>query len=100
MEEKVIYETSKLNPITNYGKTKVKAFNKIKKFCKLKKIRFVWLRIFTGYGPGSSNKWIIPYTITNILRNKIQLNLHQVIKFIILFIYLILLVRLKNHYLI
>ena len=69
-KKKVIYETSKLNPNSNYGKIKVRVHNKIKKYCKLKKIRFVWLRIFTGYGPGSSNKWLIPYTITNILSNK------------------------------
>ena len=69
---KKIYENAKLNPITSYGKIKVKVCKIIKKFSK-KKFRFVWLRIFTGYGPGSNSNWLIPNTIIK-LKNNIEIN--------------------------
>ncbi|MDC1069916.1 NAD-dependent epimerase/dehydratase family protein, partial [Candidatus Pelagibacter sp.] len=69
-KEKIIKETLKLKPITTYGKTKVKVYNLLKNNCKNKKIRFVWLRLFSGYGPGSTMKWIIPRTIQSLINNK------------------------------
>jgi len=69
-KEKTIKETFKLKPITAYGKVKVKVYNILKKNCKNKKIRFIWLRLFSGYGPGSTMKWIIPNTIQSLISNK------------------------------
>jgi len=69
-KEKTIKETFKLKPITTYGKAKVKVYNILKNNCKNKKIRFVWLRLFSGYGPGSTKKWIIPSTIQSLISNK------------------------------
>ena len=69
-KNKIIKEGLKLEPITIYGKTKVKVYKILKKICKIKKIRFVWLRVFSGYGPESSMKWIIPYTINSLITNK------------------------------
>lgn len=69
-KRKKIYETSSLNPITNYGKVKLRVYNFLKKSCKTEKIRFVWLRVFSGYGPGSGEKWIIPNTIQSIINKK------------------------------
>jgi len=66
----IITEQAKLKPITFYGKTKVKVFNILKKKCKNKKIRFIWLRIFTGYGPGSKPEWLIPRTIQSLISKK------------------------------
>ena len=65
-----IYEDSKERPKTQYGKIKIKILKKIQVFCKKKNIRFVWLRIFTGYGPNSDNNWIIPSTIIKIINNQ------------------------------
>ena len=68
--KKIIYENSKLNPLTKYGKTKVDVYKYLKKQCKIKNIRLVWLRIFSGYGPGSNKKWLIPYIINGLLMKK------------------------------
>jgi UDP-glucose 4-epimerase len=65
-----IYENSKERPKTQYGKIKIKILKKIQLFCKKNNIRFIWLRIFTGYGPKSNNNWIIPSTIIKIINNQ------------------------------
>jgi len=65
-----VLESSKLKPITKYGKTKVKILKYTKLFCKKNKIRFVWLRVFTGYGPNCDNNWIIPSTIFKLINNQ------------------------------
>jgi nucleoside-diphosphate-sugar epimerase len=67
---KKIKENSKTRPITRYGKTKIKIFKKIKIFCKKNKIRFVWLRVFSGYGPNSHKNWIINSTILKLINNQ------------------------------
>ena len=66
---KRIYEESKARPVTKYGKIKIKILNKIKIFCIKNNVRFVWLRIFTGYGPGNDKNWIIPSTIYKLIKN-------------------------------
>jgi nucleoside-diphosphate-sugar epimerase len=65
-----IYENSKERPKTQYGKIKIKILKKTQLFCKQNNIRFIWLRIFTGYGPHSDNNWIIPSTIIKIINNQ------------------------------
>lgn len=65
-----IHENSELRPRTKYGKTKIKILKKIRIFCTNNNIRFVWLRIFTGYGPNSENNWIIPSTIFKLINNQ------------------------------
>lgn len=66
---KRIYENSKPRPITQYGKIKIKILKKIQIFCKTNKVRFVWLRIFTGYGINSDKSWIIASTIMKLINN-------------------------------
>ncbi len=65
-----IHENSQLRPRTKYGKIKIKILKKIRIFCTNNNIRFVWLRIFTGYGPNSENNWIIPSTIFKLINNQ------------------------------
>jgi nucleoside-diphosphate-sugar epimerase len=65
-----IYENSEPKPKTQYGKIKIKILKKIQIFCEKNYIRFIWLRIFTGYGPNSDNNWIIPSTIIKIINNQ------------------------------
>jgi nucleoside-diphosphate-sugar epimerase len=65
-----IYENSKERPKTQYGKIKIKILKTTQMFCQKKNIRFIWLRIFTGYGPNSDNNWIIPSTIIKIINNQ------------------------------
>lgn len=65
-----IYESSTPRPITKYGKIKIKIFNKIKIFCKKNNVRFVWLRIFAGYGANGDKNWIITSTIMKLINNQ------------------------------
>ena len=65
-----IYENSVQKPKTQYGKIKIKILKKIQIFCKKNNIRFIWLRVFTGYGPNSDSSWIIPSTINQIINNQ------------------------------
>lgn len=65
-----IYENSRLKPTTTYGKIKIKILKRIRVFCAKKNIRFVWLRVFAGYGPNSNNNWIIPSTISKLINNQ------------------------------
>lgn len=66
----VITEESKTKPMTLYGKNKIKKFNYLKNILIKNKIRFLWLRIFSGYGPNESRSWVIPYLINNIIKKK------------------------------
>lgn len=63
-------ENSKLFPKTLYAKMKINKYLKLLSFCEKLNIRFVWLRIFSTYGPGEKYNWLIPYTIKSILKNK------------------------------
>lgn len=68
-QKKILKETSDTKPITKYGILKIKIYKKFQKFFEKKKIRFIWLRIFTGYGTESNIAWLIPKTIINVLNN-------------------------------
>lgn len=57
-------------PKTLYGKIKLWKLNTLNKFCKKNKIRFVWFRIFSIFGPRENYEWLIPYTINKLLKMK------------------------------
>lgn len=65
-----ICENSITGPKTEYGKTKIKVLKKINSFCKKNCTRFVWLRLFTGYGPGSDKNWLITSTIHKLINSR------------------------------
>lgn len=72
LHEDPIKESFKTRPETLYGKMKLKSALYAQKFCKENGIRFVWLRLFSSYGPFDNPKWLIPYVICNCLKsNKI-----------------------------
>jgi nucleoside-diphosphate-sugar epimerase len=58
---KVISENSITKPKTNYGIAKLKKFKFLKDFCKKNKIRFVWFRLFSSFGPYDNNYKLITY---------------------------------------
>jgi len=66
----LISEYDILKPKTLYGKIKIKKFNICKKYLSVKKVRFIWLRIFSCYGPNDNDNWLIPYSIKKILNNQ------------------------------
>ena len=65
-----ISEEENLNPITLYGKEKVKAFYFLKKFCEENHIIYQWMRLFSAYGPHDHPGWFIPSVITKIIKGE------------------------------
>jgi len=70
VKNKAIKESDLLNPITLYGKEKVKVFLKLKRFCEQNEIIYQWLRVFSSYGPFDHSSWLIPYTILSYLKDE------------------------------
>ena len=71
-----INERFKMKPTTKYGKAKVDCFETIKKEFKNSKLikNFIWLRVFSLYGPHDNPSWFLPYVILSLYKNQ-ELNL-------------------------
>ena len=63
----VIDEDCACAPTTMYGATKLASSAIGVQFCKLSQIRFVWLRLFSCFGPGDHAGAMIPSLITSLL---------------------------------
>jgi nucleoside-diphosphate-sugar epimerase len=61
--KKPLNENQKLKPSIALGKSKFYGENKLSQYCKIKKIKFLSLRIFTVYGPKMSEHQFIPQAI-------------------------------------
>lgn len=68
--KKIRKESLKVKPVSLYGKIKLQKFFQLAKITKKLNIRFVWLRIFSCFGPNEKYDWLIPYVIKTILNNK------------------------------
>jgi nucleoside-diphosphate-sugar epimerase len=64
----VISEETPTKPVTLYGVTKFCAGLLAQHLCELDGMRFVWLRLFSAYGPADDCNWLIPYVILTLLR--------------------------------
>jgi nucleoside-diphosphate-sugar epimerase len=62
----VINENFPTKPTSFYGTAKVCAHNILNHYFVLHNIRFVWLRLFSSYGPYDNPNWLIPYMIKTI----------------------------------
>lgn len=60
-------ESHPLNPVTEYAKAKVRVCLMLKEYACEKGIEWQWLRLFSLYGPGQSEKWMIPSIIARCL---------------------------------
>ena len=58
------------NPTTKYGMAKVQARVALEEIFKDSKTRFVWMRIFSTYGPLDTGAWLIPQTVDSLSRGK------------------------------
>ncbi len=56
-------ETHPCRPDTAYGATKLAALALLEGFARQKKLPYVWLRLFSVYGPGEGESWFIPTLI-------------------------------------
>jgi len=58
------------NPTTKYGAAKVEARKRIQEILKDSSTRFVWMRIFSTYGPSDTGPWLIPLLVDNLSRGE------------------------------
>ena len=68
----VITEDLPDNPTTEYGIAKAKARLELIDIFKKSSTRFVWMRIFSTYGPLDSGNWLIPETVDSLLRGEVM----------------------------
>ena len=68
----VITEALPDNPTTKYGFAKCDARKKLTEILKSSDSRFVWMRIFSTYGPLDTGSWLIPQTVDSLLRGEIM----------------------------
>jgi nucleoside-diphosphate-sugar epimerase len=63
-----ISEKDPTDPTTLYGASKLAAYHLTKTHCSLLGLRHSWLRIFSTYGPGDNEHWMIPSLIKQLLQ--------------------------------
>ena len=66
----LVDETYPCNPITEYGKEKLHAYEELEKRTQESNIRFIWTRIFSIYGKYDYSKTLIMSAIDKMLRNE------------------------------
>jgi UDP-glucose 4-epimerase len=59
------------NPTTVYGQAKVDTRLMIDSLVKNAGTRFVWMRIFSTYGPLDEGTWLIPNIVDSLVKNKV-----------------------------
>lgn len=57
-------------PADAYGAYKLHTSNFLKINCQDKDIHWYWLRIFSVFGPGENETWLIPHAIKSLLKNE------------------------------
>ena len=57
-------------PVTAYGAAKLATSILTRQLCQLSAMRFVWLRLFSGYGPGDDPRHMIPVLIAALLNGQ------------------------------
>ena len=67
-------ETDPTNTTSAYGAAKLAALQITKSFCEIHSINWIWLRLFSFFGEGESDKWLIPFVIKKII-NELPLEL-------------------------
>jgi nucleoside-diphosphate-sugar epimerase len=62
-----INESHPLKPTEAYGCVKVICAELVKQFCDSNQIDWFWLRLFSFFGKGESDKWLIPTLVNKLL---------------------------------
>jgi UDP-glucose 4-epimerase len=62
-----IDEFSPTQPTTLYGISKLSAQLLSESLCKEYRIRYVWLRLFSSFGPKDNTDWLIPYLTKSLI---------------------------------
>ena len=62
-----ITENHQVKPKTAYAAAKIAALDVLRTFCEINDINWFWFRLFPVFGPGESDKWLIPSLIKNMM---------------------------------
>jgi UDP-glucose 4-epimerase len=65
-----IEESAADNPTTNYGRAKVQVRNNIQELTIDTETEFLWMRIFSTYGPLDGGSWLIPNIVDSLMNNR------------------------------
>lgn len=63
----IVDEMQEVQPNSAYGAVKVTCSHLLKKFAEESSLAWCWLRVFSTYGPGEGDSWLIPSTIQKLL---------------------------------
>ncbi|CCW35480.1 nucleoside-diphosphate-sugar epimerase [Chthonomonas calidirosea] len=67
---RILSEDMPTSPTTLYGSSKLALRYLAEGLCNFYGMRFVWLRLFSAYGPMDSPHWLIPYLILTLLKGE------------------------------
>jgi UDP-glucose 4-epimerase len=65
-----IRETDATRPTTLYGAAKLAVSHLARLSASQRQMRFVWLRVFSTYGPKDHPRWLIPYVTLRLLKGE------------------------------
>ena len=65
-----ISDSHKDGATTSYGKAKIAARLALQEVSELTQTRFIWLRVFSTYGPLDTGNWLIPQVVDSILAGR------------------------------
>ncbi len=68
--ESEILESAPDNPTSIYGRAKVETRTHLEKLFSNSQTRFVWMRIFSTYGPLDEGSWLIPNIVDSLSNNR------------------------------
>jgi nucleoside-diphosphate-sugar epimerase len=66
----VLCEDMPTTPVTAYGSAKLALGILLKQLCAIAGMRFVWLRLFSAYGPGDDERHMVPGLIRTLMRRE------------------------------
>jgi nucleoside-diphosphate-sugar epimerase len=65
-----VSETAPANPVTGYGLAKDEARKLVVQCCEASGLRHLWFRLFSLYGPGETEPWLIPSLVHALLKGE------------------------------
>lgn len=66
----IVDENASLLPVTAYGAVKVASSYIVRTFCEQRNIDWYWLRLFSFFGEGEGDNWLIPSVIKKMLKGE------------------------------
>lgn len=65
-----VKESDAANPITAYGAVKLAASDILRSFCTVNNISWYWFRLFSVFGEGEGDGWLIPSVVNTLVKGE------------------------------